>query len=76
MFKIIDSKRVSNEIMEYNLENGDKLVLLDKDIEKWTEFPYETEVIESVQENKYHAVLSDTETTDDIAEIVGFEKVS
>ena len=74
MIKIKNIKRISNEILEYQLENNDKILLFDSEIREMEE-THEPSTFESIEENKYCAVLSDVEYSDDIAEIIGFELI-
>lgn len=74
MINIQNVKRLSNEILEYQLENNDKILLLDKEIEKMGEL-HKSNIFESIEGKQYYAVLSDTEYGDEFAEIIGFELV-
>lgn len=57
------------ECHEFTLENGEKLLLLEKEIDK------ENMEYGSIEGNKYTPVFSDREYSDDTIEIIGFEKL-
>ncbi len=74
MIKIVNVKRISNELVEYELENGDNIILSDTEIRRMEE-SHEGEKVASMGELTYYTELSEVEYSDDTSEIIGFSLV-